>query len=97
MVEAIHSAIQSRPEIHSDGSILPGGIAATSCPLFQRNSKADAALMTYARRGSWRNVMPFLFWFPYIILSGLIDIAAEPKPVRVENKPLRRTREPRAD
>ena len=41
--------------------------------------------------------MPFLFWFPYIILSGLIDIAAEPKPVRVENKPLRRTREPRAD
>jgi hypothetical protein len=30
--------------------------------------------------------MPFLFWFPYIILSGLIDIAADPNPVRVENK-----------
>ncbi len=44
------------------------------------------ALMTYARRGSWRDVMPFLFWFPYIILSGLIDIAADPNPVRVENK-----------
>jgi hypothetical protein len=41
-------------------------------------------------RGSWRNVMPLLFWFPYIVMCGLIDIAADPKPVSVENKPLRR-------
>lgn len=30
--------------------------------------------------------MPFLFWFPYIILSGLVDIAADRKPVRVESR-----------
>jgi hypothetical protein len=36
------------------------------------------------------NVMPLLFWFPYIVMCCLIDIAADPKPVSVENKPLRR-------
>jgi hypothetical protein len=31
--------------------------------------------------------MPFLFWFPFIILSGMLDIAAERGAVRRDIDP----------
>lgn len=51
------------------------------------NGAALPALTIYSTKGSWRDVMPFLFWFPFIILSAMLDIAAERGAVRGDTDP----------